>query len=106
MIALILAIWRVSSLLYDEGGPWDVMVRLREKMGIEHDEEGSPIVYPDSMQPMQCFWCLTLLVAIPLVSFTHHRKCGMIRALELMLAGSAGAILVEKWLGRSKSRLF
>ena len=106
MVALILAIWRVSSLFYDEKGPWDVMVKLREKMGIEHDENGNVIATPIHLEPITCFWCVTLFVAIPLVYFTHHRKCGMIEALELVLAGSAGAILVEKWLGRSKSRLF
>jgi hypothetical protein len=103
MISLALAIWRVTSLLYDESGPWDIFYKLREKLGIQHDEEGSPVIYPEHLQPMQCFWCLTLFVALPLVFFTHHRKCGII---EMVLAGSAGAILIEKWLGRSKSRLF
>ena len=106
MISLVLAIWRVSSFLYDEDGPWHVFYKLREKIGIQHDEEGVPVAYPEHLQPLECFWCLTLLVAFALVCFTHYKKCGIIEAVELTLAGSAGAILVEKWLGRSKSRLF
>ena len=106
MIALVLAIWRVTSLLYDEDGPWEVMTWLRERIGIQHDEEGAPVAYPSSLQPMECFWCLTLIISFALVFFTHHRKRGIMEAVELVLAGSAGAILIEKWLGRSKSRLF
>ena len=105
MIALALAIWRVTSLLYDEKGPWDVMSKLRDKLGIVYDD-GEIVSAPVYLEPIQCFWCLTLLISVPLVFFTHHRRRGIMEAVELALAGSAGAILIEKWLGRSKSRLF
>jgi hypothetical protein len=54
----ILAVWRVTHLLAREDGPWDVIYRLRRRMG-------------DSTlgRLMDCFYCLSLWVALPFAFF-------------------------------------
>jgi hypothetical protein len=49
-----LAVWRVTHLLAQEDGPWDLIVRLRRSLG-----QGS------LGQLMDCFYCLSLWVAAP-----------------------------------------
>lgn len=92
-----LAVWRACSLLYDEEGPWGVARKFRTILGIEHDEEGNPVIYPSYLQPLQCFWCLTLFASLPILVYNGHL---------VWLASSAGAILMERWILRSKARLF
>lgn len=58
-----LATWRVSYMLVNEAGPWNVFVKLRELMGIEHDEWGTPVVWP-SNTVLGCFWCTSVWVAV------------------------------------------
>jgi hypothetical protein len=45
---LALATWRITSIVQGERGPWAICERIRERMGIEHDEDGHPISYPDT----------------------------------------------------------
>jgi len=49
-----LATWRLTHLIVAEDGPWDVVVRLRARLG-------------DSMagQLMDCFYCSSVWIAIP-----------------------------------------
>lgn len=70
----ILATWRVSHLIASEDGPFDVIVRLRQRAG-------------DGVlgQLMDCPYCLSLWIAAP---------------LALLLADSAGAWCVA-WLAIS-----
>jgi len=57
-----LACWRITSLLYREH--W--LDGLREWCGVEHDADG-PAVYRGwlATQIFECFWCLSLIVALP-----------------------------------------
>jgi hypothetical protein len=82
LILGVLAVWRVTHLLYAEDGPWDSFVMLRRKAG-----EG----FWGGL--LDCFYCLSLWIALPLaiwigLSWTE-------RAL-LWPAFSAGAILLER----------
>jgi hypothetical protein len=53
-----LAVWRVSHLLYAEDGPGNLLVRLRKRLD-------------DGMlgQLADCFYCLSLWIAIPFACF-------------------------------------
>jgi hypothetical protein len=82
LILGVLAVWRLTHLLYAEDGPWDLLVMLRRKAG-----EG----FWGGL--LDCFYCLSLWIALPLaiwigLSWTE-------RAL-LWPAFSAGAILLER----------
>ncbi len=78
----ILATWRITHLLQAEDGPWDILVRLRQRAG-----EGIWGRLPD------CFYCLSLWVALApalLVGKTWPER------LLLWPALSAGAILLQR----------
>lgn len=59
-----LAVWRISSLLVREEGPFRIFVRLRELTGIQHDADWRPWVIPDRFfaQLLGCIWCASLWV--------------------------------------------
>jgi hypothetical protein len=82
LVLAVLATWRVAHLLSSEDGPADLLFRLREKLG-------STIVG----QLMDCFYCLSLWVAVPLsFMFTHQLADGLLTWLAL----SGGACLLER----------
>jgi hypothetical protein len=66
-----LATYRLTSLLYREVGPWNLMSRIRNFFGIVHDydevtrkELGHPHGYPITFwgKLFECFWCLSVWV--------------------------------------------
>ena len=78
---------------------------LRRMFGIEGTEDG-PCKYPDNLWGtiFECFWCLSLVVSF----FTALALTGVLGWWEwlplLWLSTAAGAIMTEKWIGRSKAR--
>lgn len=94
LVLLSLATWRLSSLIHSEDGPWEVFKLLRECVGIMHDEDGEPSGFPVWAEPLDCFWCVTLLVAFVLAP----------RKPLYWLSASAGAIWLERQQLRSKAR--
>jgi len=82
----ILGVWRITHLLAAEDGPADVVVRLRRAAG-------------DGFwgQLLDCFYCLSLWVAVPFALVVGHR---WLERMLLWLAVSAGAILIERATSR------
>lgn len=80
LLRLMLATWRVTSLLVHEPGPYRVFVRLREHH--RDNEIGTAL---------QCVWCTSVWVAIAIVILDHYYP-----TLIDMLAVSTGAILIDK----------
>jgi hypothetical protein len=80
-----LAVWRITHLLQAEDGPWDALVKLRALAG-------------ESVfgKLLDCFYCLSLWVAIPfawlLAERWQHR-------IVFWLAASGAAILLERATG-------
>ena len=63
-----LATWRLSVLLVEERGPWDIMLGLRGRFGITHDPDGKPISWPDGIGALfGCVWCVSVWLAVPVV---------------------------------------
>lgn len=78
----ILAVWRVTHLLFAEDGPWDVVIRLRRRAG------------PGGWgRLLDCFHCLSLWVAAP---FAVLLGGWWAERLLLWPALSGGAILIER----------
>ena len=98
-----LATWRLASLLHTE----DMFEWFREGIGIGHDEDRHPIMYPETLlgRIFRCFWCLTLVVSV-FISVTIALAAGLsiYWALPLWLASSAFAIYWEKQIMRTQSR--
>jgi hypothetical protein len=58
-ILLSFATWRISSLLVNENGPWNIFLRLRQRAGLEN-----AIEIPDGFFPgvLSCVWCCSMWV--------------------------------------------
>jgi len=82
-ILAVLATWRVTHLLANEDGPWDIIVRLRGRLG--NGVIGSL---------MDCFKCLSIWVAIP-AAFPLSRSAGEWVLYWLGLSGAA--CLIERF---------
>lgn len=98
LVLLILAVWRVSSLVTAERGPWDVFVRLRARAGIRPDEHGEPESWPDGFVAgvLSCLWCCSVYVGI-VAAVAYYLAPVVTVWLCLPFALSAGAIIVERW---------
>ena len=82
----VLAVWRLSHLLYAEDGPWHVFARLRRLAGSGFWG-----------QVLDCFYCLSVWAALPcaLLLATSWRE-----GILLWLGLSGGAILAERATSR------
>ena len=95
--------WRVASLLHTETAfEW-----LREWIGIGHDSEGWPGVYPGTFwgKLFGCFWCLSTITAAPITALIvvgARMPYGWV--LPVWLASSTVAIWTEKQIMRTQSR--
>jgi hypothetical protein len=77
-----LALWRVTHLFVAEDGPWDVIVRLRVRLG---DSQAG--------RAMDCFYCLSLWLAI---LFTFAVASHLLSWIISWLSLSATASLLEQ----------
>jgi hypothetical protein len=77
-----LAVWRVTHLLAEEDGPWDLIARLRAWLGSS--------VFG---RLMDCFYCLSLWVSLPLAIWLSS---GWIGLLVNWQALSGTACLLER----------
>ena len=82
-ILTLLAVWRVTHLVQGEDGPFNLVVRLRTLAGNSF-----------AGKLMDCFYCLSLWVALPAGFFLEK---GWVARLIAWLALSGGAILLEKF---------
>ena len=81
------AVWRVTHLLHAEDGPWDVLVRLRKRLGSGFFG-----------QLTDCFYCLSLWVSAPFAWWlgADGRSCFL-----LWPALSGAAILLQRFSERN-----
>jgi len=81
-VLTVLATWRVSHLLASEDGPWEVVARLRWRLGA-------------SMlgRMMDCFGCVSLWVALPFSLFVVRDPLAVVIC---WLALSGAAMLLEQ----------
>lgn len=77
-----LAVWRVTHLLSAEDGPWNLVIRLRRRLG--QGQWG---------RLLDCFYCLSLWIAAP---FALAAGDSWGERSVLWPALSAGAILLER----------
>lgn len=103
LVILALAAWRLAHLLVHEAGPYAGFARLRYALGVRavvtKDAHGQPQASRAALTPwaelFTCVWCMAVwtaaLLALPLAP---------VRWLRLVLAGSAGAVIVKEALER------
>jgi Protein of unknown function (DUF1360) len=78
----VLATWRVTHLLGREDGPFDLVVRLRLRLGAGF-----------AGKLLDCFYCLSLWIAAPLSLLVSRKLVDLVLA---WLAMSAAACLLER----------
>ncbi len=88
LILGILCVWRITHLLNAEDGPWDLLARLRRRVG---DGFWGGL--------LDCFYCLSLWIAAPFAALLGG---GWRERLLLWPALSGAAILLER-LTREKA---
>ncbi len=66
LVAAAFATWRITALLVFDNGPFGIFLRLRERLGIVHDDNGDPSSWPDGGlgRLFTCVWCLSFWTAL------------------------------------------
>lgn len=97
LLTLILATWRISSLLVYEDGPFEIFERLRHRAGVVYNEHSQREGTNDLAKGLTCLWCVSVWVSafwVVLLALS-----GWCLWLALPFAISGGAVLVEQWMG-------
>ena len=94
----ILAVWRISSLLVREDGPFDAFLKLRTKAGIQFDEYSNPKVTSVWAGILSCIWCCSVWVSF-VIAFLN-KPVNIFDYFQKALALSTGAIIVDEVLQR------
>jgi len=81
-----LAVWRLTHLLAEEDGPWDLIVRLRAALGASFFG-----------RLMDCFYCLSLWVSLPLSVWLASGWIGLLLHWQAL---SGAACLLERFTGK------
>lgn len=87
----LLAVWRLTRLLYKESGPYDVLGRFRDWAGVRYDSYSNPYGKNELSKALICVYCLSVWVGLFIAVV---RRKSPVHAL----AYSAGTILIERWL--------
>jgi hypothetical protein len=95
-----LATWRLASMLVREKGPWGLFVRIRALVGIEHDDQGVPVQIPDNVLAgiLSCLFCCSMWVGFGWFLFFLGTPL-LAEKIATVFAFSAGAILLDRWMG-------
>lgn len=97
IISLPLAVWRTSSILIAEDGPYDLIAKFRALVGVRYDERS--VAYGTNTLAIlfTCIWCMSIWVSTVLSALLFYApKFGAF--VNLILAGSALAIMFEERL--------
>ena len=89
-VLCVLAVWRIAHLIAHEDGPFDIVVRIRSKVG--HGFFGSLL---------DCFLCLSLWVAAP---FAWLVAAGWIDRIVAWLALSGAASILFLLTDRANAK--
>lgn len=93
-----LAVWRVSSLLTYERGPFHIFEWVRSLAGIKHNDTGKVVAFPNTYwgELLSCVWCISPYIALIATVLYYVLGSAFIWAC-LPFALSALAILTHKY---------
>lgn len=61
---LVLAVWRITSLVSLEDGPWDIFAKFRHFIGVRYDEYSQPTIFKNTFaKGIVCVWCASVWFA-------------------------------------------
>jgi hypothetical protein len=90
-----LATWRISNLLVNEDGPWDLLARLRWALGIRYDQTSRPYGTNVFSKLWTCLWCISPYIGV-LLTFAYWRWSDLTLLLSLPFALSSMAVIVDR----------
>ncbi|MCC6317014.1 MAG: DUF1360 domain-containing protein [Gemmatimonadaceae bacterium] len=88
LLLSVLATWRLTHLLVEEDGPWDIVVKVRARLG--NTVAG---------RAMDCFYCLSLWIAAPVAVLV---ATGVRDFVITWLGISGAACLLERGTSRDE----
>lgn len=93
--------WRIGRMLQYERGPLSVFTRLRLRLGVQHDEDGEPVSWPDTEagRLVRCLDCGSVWVAVGLAGIYLWQPSAAL-AMALPFALSAVAIMASRWVNQ------
>lgn len=94
LVILSLSTWRISSLVAQEHGPFDVFGRLRDKLGVVYDLEGTPAGTNEVSRAIICVWCNSLWIGLAWYVMYYLDPVATI-TVAMPFALSALAVLIE-----------
>lgn len=89
----LLATWRLTALLVSEKGPFDLLGKFRDAVGIRYDEHSHPYGRNEVAQALTCFWCTSFWLGLAVSALQGHV---LIDGFLIGFAYSGGAILLER----------
>lgn len=105
MITILLmpfAVWRITSLLVFEEGPFGILDAFRHEIGIRYDEHSNKYGKNVVADAFSCFWCASIWIGF----FWAGMYLLFPEAtlwIELPFATSAAAILIDGLMNYGKS---
>lgn len=95
-LILALAVWRISSLLISEPGPWHIFERLRHAVGVRYHPETYERIASNTLSEMfTCIWCMSVWIGI-LLTVAYYLLPQVTTWLMLPLALSTAALAVNR----------
>ncbi len=98
VLILALATWRLTSLLVNEDGPFEVFAKLRHLCGVRLDEQSCTYGTNWFAKGLACFWCCSSWCGI--VWVIAYMLCKDSVWIALPFALSAGAIAIQSFVDR------
>ncbi len=102
LLILGLATWRISSLIANENGPWDVLARFRDLAGVRYDQMSQRYGLNVFGSLVMCVWCLSPWVGLG-VYVSYRVWPTPTLTVATVLALSAFAVVVEELVNRGDS---
>lgn len=97
-LVLGLAAWRLTSLLVNEDGPWNIFARFRHWVGVRFNEKSEPYGTNFLADGLTCVWCTSVWVGVCLTVWWAANEW-LTPLLCLPFALSTLSILVQKITG-------
>ena len=95
LFILMLATWRLTSLVVKEDGPWNLLARLRHLIGVRFDAASQPYGLNVFSEGLTCMWCTSVWVGI-VVSLGYLTFPEPTRLVAFPLALSAATLVLQR----------
>ena len=70
---IVLAFWRLTSLVSLEDGPWDIFAKFRYFVGVRYDEYNQPTLFKNTIaKGIVCVWCASVWFAFVAAFFSPY----------------------------------